>query len=313
VSGERIAIAIPFHRGLSYLKSAIESVLAQTRGEWLLVVRDDRGEPNADAVSRLVRSFADPRIRYDRNPENLGMVANWNRCLDEAETDLVTLLHADDRLLPHYVATMLDVAGAYPDAAAFFCRAQIIGTKGERRFSLPDFAKRLYSPRGRGPIVLRGETALGSLMAGNFIMCPTLCLRRSVLGARCFEKGWSQVQDLEFTGRLLLEGELLVGSRSVAYAYRRHEESATTRQSESLLRFEEEFALFEQIASRAEALGWLDAASISRRARIVKLHLAVRALEDLFAARPRRALTKMRLSLRRSLRTREEDEPSSGV
>ena len=110
--------------------------------------------------------------------------------------------------------------------------------------------------------------------------------------------------DLELTSRLLLDGELLVGTRVAAYAYRRHAESATARQSASLLRFEEEFALFERIAHRALALGWRDAARTSSRAHIVRLHLAYRALGDVFRARPGHALETIRMAMSRSPRAR---------
>ena len=66
-----------------------------------------------------------------------------------------------------------------------------------------------------------------ALMRGNFVMCPTLCFRKSVLGSERFAEEWRQVQDLEFTTRLLMAGREIVGSRRAAYAYRRHPESAT--------------------------------------------------------------------------------------
>ncbi len=295
----RLTIAIPFHRGLDYLRVAIESVRAQTVPDWQLVVADDRGEASSEAVEDLVGSFGDPRIRYRPNPHNLGMVANWNRCLELAETELVTLLHADDRLLPGYAATMLALADRHPEAVALFCGAQIIDAEGRPRFSLADAVKHFFVPGRSGDVVLRGEDSLRVIMAGNFIMCPTLCLRRPVLGARRFEETWRQVQDLELTSRLLLEDETLVGTREVAYAYRRHPENATARQSESLLRFDEEFALFAGVAERAARRGWPRAASVSQRASIVRLHLAYRALRDLLALRFDAAGRELRCLVRR--------------
>ena len=294
MSEPRLDVAIPFYRGLGYLSEAIESVRAQTRGDWRLLVCDDLGEPDRSAARELVASFGDPRIAYARNEAHLGMVGNWNRCLDRAETELVTLLHADDRLLPRYAETVLGLAERFPEAAAVFCAAEIIGPSGERRFSFADAAKALFQPRGSGPLVLHGEPALRALAAGNFIMCPTLCFRRSVLGARRFDPRWQQVQDLELTARLLLEGGTLAGSREAAYAYRRHPESATERQSLSLLRFEEELALLRELARAARQRGWPRAARAAARAWTPKLHLAYRALGDAARGRPRDAAAKLR-------------------
>jgi glycosyltransferase involved in cell wall biosynthesis len=292
-----LTIAIPFYRGLDYLASAIESVLAQKRPDWKLEVFDDSGQ-NGE-IEELMGSYEDPRLAYHRNEQNLGMVPNWNRCIDRAETDLVTLLHADDRLEPDYVAAMLDLAERHADAAAYFCDARIIDAKGRRRFSFADATKAFFVPRGGGEYVLRGEPGVRALMRGNFIMCPTLCFRKSVLGSERFSESWEQVQDLEFTTRLLMRGVSLVGTRRTAYAYRRHERSATSLQSESLLRFEEEFRLFDQVAERAEELGWSDVARLSRRKTIVRLHLLYQVARDAAILRPTKSLAKLGFLLSR--------------
>lgn len=291
-----LTIAIPYYRGREYLRLAIESVRGQEHANWHLLVCDDGAEDleAGRAIEELVASYRDDRLRYHRNQSGPGMVRNWNRCLAMAETDLVSLLHADDRLLPDYASLMLELATAHPEAAAFYCQARIIDADGRRRFSLADTVKRFFLPRGEEPTVLCGEPAVRALMAGNFIMCPTLCFRKSVLGDLRFSPDWRQAQDLEFTTRLLMEGRSLVGSRRAAYAYRRHEGSATSQQSETMLRFDEELRLFDLVANRAEALGWHEAARVSRSKRIVRLHLLYLCLRDLAALQPRAAATKLR-------------------
>lgn len=291
-----LTIAIPFYRGLGYLREAIESVRALNVTEWELTVRDD-GEEESGA-RELVESYEDERLSYRRNERNLGMVANWNRCIDEAQTDLVTLLHGDDRLLPGYADLVLSLASRHPRAAALFCDARIIDSEGAGRFSFADSIKRMFVPRSDGDVVLCGEQALSTLMAGNFIMCPTLCLRKSVLGRRRFSERWKQVQDLDFTSRLLMEGETLAGCREQGYAYRRHRGNATEIQSESLLRFEEEFCLFREVADEAARIGWQNASAVSGRATIVKLHLLFRSIRDLALLRPRQSYRQLRFLAR---------------
>jgi len=278
-----ITFAIPFYDGIEYLRIALESALEQRHVGWHLLVIDDSGRDSG--AEEVVRSYADHRMEYRRNPENLGMVATWNRCLDEAPTDLVNLLHADDALLPGYADLMLDLASRHPQAAAFFCKTEIMDELGDPRFSFADFVKRFLIP-GDGDglaeeIVLQGGESLRDLMAGYFIMTPTLCYRKSTLAGKRFSGRWKQVQDLVFTTDLLLEGHSLVGSRECAYAYRRHGASATSLQSDSMIRFDEEFDAFEEIAARADEMGWGEAARVARRKRIVKLHLLYRAMSEL--------------------------------
>jgi glycosyltransferase involved in cell wall biosynthesis len=271
-----LTVAIPFHRNVDYLRLAIESVRAQEHEDWQAIVCDDGLEDQG--VAELVRSLGDERIGYQRNDGNQGIARSWNLCLDRADTELVTLLHADDLLRPGYIALMLELAAAHPDAVALCCRAEIIGADGRRAFALPDAVKRLYEPGGGDPVELRGESALAAVMAGNFVMCPTLCYRTATLGSRRFEEDWKQVLDLELVARLLMDGERIVFSRAREYAYRRHPEAATAVQSESRLRFDEEVELFGQVAARARTLGWERAAAVASRRRIVRLHLVYRAL-----------------------------------
>ena len=273
---ETLTIAIPFYRRRDYLEEAVASVRAQDRADWQLLVVDDGGIEQD--VEGWLRDLGDARVAYHRNPRNLGMVPAWNLCLERAEGELVTLLHGDALLLPDYASLVLGLAAAYPAAAAFCCEASIIDAGGEPTFSLADAVKPLFRPRGPGPLVVQGEAGLRAIMAGNFIMCPTLCYRRAALGQRRFDPEWKQVQDLDFTSRLLLDGDAIVCSRRKAYAYRRHAGGTTALQSESRLRFDEEFALFDRVAERARERGWERAARVAGRKWPVRLHLLYRAL-----------------------------------
>jgi glycosyltransferase involved in cell wall biosynthesis len=294
---ERLSITIPFYRRRDYLEIAVASALRQSAVHELIVVDDGGCE---QGVQAWLEGLGDRRVAYHRNPENLGMVPTWNQCFDHSSGELVTLLHADDELMPGYAPLMLELAAAHPGAAAFCCDARIIDANGEPTFSLADAVKPLFRRGGPDPLLLEGEEGLRSLMAGNFIMCPTLCYRRARLGTRRFDSQWHQVQDLELTSRIVLDGDAILCSRRVEYAYRRHAEGATARQSESRLRFDEEFALFESVASRAERRGWQAAARVSRSKRIVKLHLLYRALRELLRLRVRSARNWLRYLIEHS-------------
>jgi glycosyltransferase involved in cell wall biosynthesis len=296
-----LTLAIPFHTGADYLRRALVSALQQTNPQWELVVSDDGPEPG---VGDLVRSLGDPRLRYERHPAPHGMAANWNRCLDLARTDLVTLVHADDELLPNYVEVMAKAAPQFPTAAALFCEAVVIGPGGQRRFSFPDWMKGRLRPV-RGVVRLHGEEGLAALLRGNFIMCPTVCYRRSVLRDRRFDEGgWQFAHDFAFFSRLLLDGETLIGLPATAYAYRRHAGNATTRLTETLRRFEEEAALYDQLAAAAAARGWHRAARRGRHKGIIQGNLLFCIAADVLRGRLAAARQKARFlaRLRRTAR-----------
>lgn len=264
-----LTIAIPFHSDVGYLRRAVASVLRQTSDAWRLIIRNDN--PNVD----LGDEFTHPRITCLWAADGRGMVANWNACLDLADTELVTLLHGDDELEPTYVETMLTLAQENPDAAAFFCNAVVIDEQGEPFFSFPDWYKRLLTPDAKNGLVrLQGEPGVRTLLRGNFIFCPSLCFVRRRLGPVRFEPRWQMVQDLELTIRLLCSGETLLGAEASAYRYRRHRANATVAHTASLLRFDEEAALYEVVAQQCAGKGWEAAARMARRKTVLKLNLA---------------------------------------
>lgn len=278
-----ITIAIPYYCGRGLLAEAISSVLAQTSDDWQLVVCDDGGpEPGVD---ELVRGYGDPRLSYVRYDENVGLAGNWNRCLALATTDLVTLLHYDDRLRPDYVARMAAAAGRHPDAATLHSQAAIIDGNGAPTRTLADAVKRLLRPRGAGDIVLDGRSGVKALMRGDFIVCPTTCYRRSRLPAAPFDGNWKMVLDLDLFVRLLLEGQRLVVLRDVLYEYRRHALNTSGELTKSLVRFEEESALHEEVARAADGRGWTEIAKVARAKRMIKSHLLVRIAQDCYHRR----------------------------
>jgi glycosyltransferase involved in cell wall biosynthesis len=289
---ESISFFIPFYSNIPYLLDAIESVRAQEHTAWTLVIVDDHG-PEKE-IPEIISRYSDPRISYVRNEQNLGMVGNWNRCLDLAKSDLVTLLHADDKLHPSYSSEILRLAAKNTNAAAFFTAAQIIDSQGLPAFSLPDAVKKLLVPRhSSGEVLLEGETALTALMGGNFIFCPALCYRKSKIGDKRFDPSWKQVQDLAFTCDLLLEGHTLLGSARRAYQYRRHSNNATVAQTATLLRFHEENRLFNQLAAEFSKRGMLKAANQARARIMMRLNLLYCALSDILHICPKRAFEKL--------------------
>lgn len=271
-----ITFAVPFYSAPEFLRPCIESALRQTRADWELVVVDNK---SAHDVQPLIASFADPRIRYHRSDEHVSMAENWNRALGLARTPLVTLLHADDELLPNYAETMLPLLAKHPDASAAFCAAQIIDGHGQPRASLVDFYKAVIAPRAE-PFVLAGQAGLRVMLRGNIIMCPTLCFRMTRLPLR-FGDTWPIIADMDLTTRLLLNGHSLVGTHTRAFRYRRHAASGTTQGQKNLRMFEEEIALFDALAHEADARGWRDAAAAARAKHVLRARVAVAAAADL--------------------------------
>ncbi len=92
-----VSVCLPTYNGANYIEEALRSILNQTYQDFELLVVDDG---STDATLDIIQSFSDPRIRLYRNPERLGIPANWNRCLELAGGEFVCVFHQDDVMLP---------------------------------------------------------------------------------------------------------------------------------------------------------------------------------------------------------------------
>jgi hypothetical protein len=99
-----------------YIGSSIESVLAQTFGDFELIVVDDQ---STDGTAEIATRFArrDSRIRIEANDRNLGDYANRNRAAALARGTLLKYHDSDDLLYPHCLAAMVAPMLAHPGAA----------------------------------------------------------------------------------------------------------------------------------------------------------------------------------------------------
>jgi hypothetical protein len=80
-----------------------------------VIVGDD-----ADEGAAIASEFDDARLRYEANPERLGMAGNWNRLCDMARGDYLLLLNDDDRLLPGFVGSCVSAFHRMPDLGVVF-------------------------------------------------------------------------------------------------------------------------------------------------------------------------------------------------
>lgn len=105
------SVVIPTYNRASLLDRAVRSVLAQTYGDFELVIVDDN---SSDGTSEMVADYDDPRIVYHKRPKNGGHAAVRNDGIRIAQGRLVAFLDDDDEFIPSF----LDAAHAlWKDAA----------------------------------------------------------------------------------------------------------------------------------------------------------------------------------------------------
>ena len=105
-----LSVCIPTFNGERYLRRCLDSALRQSLRDFELLVVDDG---SADATLDIARAAAarDPRVRVVGNPRRLGLVGNWNRCVELSRGAWVKFLFQDDLLAPRCLEAMLAAAG----------------------------------------------------------------------------------------------------------------------------------------------------------------------------------------------------------
>ena len=111
--GTSVTVGIPTFNRAGLLHQAIESVLKQTYCDFRLIVSDNA---STDQTREAVASFADPRLSYVRAETNIGMIGNFNRLIELADTDFLMLLPDDDCLFPDYLRSVVEVLQQHPRA-----------------------------------------------------------------------------------------------------------------------------------------------------------------------------------------------------
>jgi hypothetical protein len=263
-------IMLPYYGDVSLMQAAVRSVLAQTDPDWRLTVVDDSQVPG---VPEWFAGLGDDRVRYFRNPRNLGVTGNFRRCVELADFAHLTMMGADDIMLPNYVATIRSALAEYPAAAMVQPGVQIINGKGEPSTSLADQAKRyLYAPKVTARRLLGGEKLATSLLRGNWLYFPSICWRTDAVRLVNFREHLSVIQDLALIIDLIRLGEQLVVDPTRCFQYRRHAVSVSSAGALAGSRFVEARAYFVDTSEQLYKDGWPRAARAARRYLSSRLH-----------------------------------------
>lgn len=114
-----VSICIPTYNGAQYLEACLDSVLNQTYRNIEILLVDDQ---STDNTVEIIKRYAaiDNRIRLVKNKQNLGLVGNWNRCIELAGGEWIKFVFQDDLISKNCIERMLGVASI--EHPLIFCR-----------------------------------------------------------------------------------------------------------------------------------------------------------------------------------------------
>ena len=213
-----ISILLPFRNAAETLPEALESLLAQTFGDWeLLAVNDRSHDESAEIVAKL--AARDGRVKLLENRWHRGIVGALETGAAAARTDWIARMDADDISLPSRLERQLEVAESRPDLDVIACGVELISPQGDGMSRYVEWVNSLVSPE--------------EIANARFVECPVIhpsvLIRRAVLleagGYR--EVPWAEDHDLWL--RMLAAGRRIGKTGEVLLRWRDAPDRLTRR------------------------------------------------------------------------------------
>lgn len=149
-----VSVLLPVYNGGSFLKPALESILAQSFTDFECLVLDDGSTDGSGDVAQAV-ARDDARVRVIQR-ENRGLVATLNELFSQARGDLIARMDADDIALPDRFLHQVEFMRAHPDVVCLGGGQILIDERGRRIGPIvppvDDLAIQEIALRGHGSI-----------------------------------------------------------------------------------------------------------------------------------------------------------------
>ncbi|MFA4845408.1 MAG: glycosyltransferase [Patescibacteria group bacterium] len=196
----KLSILMSVWNGERYLRTAVESLLAQTYQEFELLIVNDA---SSDRTSQILHELSqqDPRVRIITNKTNLGLTRSLNRALQDIQSDYVARMDADDIALPDRLEKQVAFLESHPDVGIVGTAYQFIGADNDvigahRRSS------RIYGGQERHPPTQDAQLRR-VLIRYNPFLHSSVMIRKTLLDrVHGYDETYHRAQDYDLWMRL---------------------------------------------------------------------------------------------------------------
>jgi len=227
----RVVLGMTLYNNAAHLSHAIESLLAQTHDDFVLLLLDDA---SADTTPAMAQRYAqqDPRVRYVRHAERQAMIATWREVAELAvaqypSAEYFAWVSDHDWWHPRWLERLMAELDADPSAVAAYPIVRRVSPegadvdKGARRFDMSECGDlpsrwKLFCHEGIGA----GDMVYGLMRIA--------ALRQAGIFRPVLRPDRLLIAELTLRGRIRQVGEVL-------WYRRRSEEASVDRQEKTLL------------------------------------------------------------------------------
>lgn len=125
MSGPRVSVGLPVYNGERYLAETIESLLDQTHKDFEIVISDNASTDRTKEICQKYMAM-DGRIRYHRNPENLGAHANYNQAFLRARGVYFKWASSNDLCGPRFLEACVRALDEHPEVVLAHPRTRLL-------------------------------------------------------------------------------------------------------------------------------------------------------------------------------------------
>jgi glycosyltransferase involved in cell wall biosynthesis len=134
VTAPKVVLGMTLYNNARHLREAADSLLAQTRNDFVLLMLDDGSADETEVIAREYER-RDARVRYIRHQARCGMVPTWREVAEIAvrdypEAPYFAWTSDHDRWHPEWLARLAAVLDAHPDVVLTYPHSPRIDEAG---------------------------------------------------------------------------------------------------------------------------------------------------------------------------------------
>lgn len=170
--GPKVSITMPVLNGERYIRTAIDSIVAQTYNNYELLVIDDG---STDRTQEQLKPYFDKiNIRCLRHPYPWGISRSVNEGIRNSTGEMIAFLDHDDRWMPEMLETQVEYLQSHPDVGMVHSDFQTINGEGDIIEDSVAQCRRRVRPSG---------SVFRQLFMDSFIVANSVLIRKE-----CFDR-----------------------------------------------------------------------------------------------------------------------------
>jgi glycosyltransferase involved in cell wall biosynthesis len=197
--GPRVSIGLPVYNGERYIEETLNSLLVQTYEDFELIICDN---DSGDRTQEICQSYAakDRRIRYVRNPTNLGAAKNYSLTFELSSGEYFRWATCDDLFAPTSLERCVEVLDRELSTILVYPKTKLIDERGQIISEYDDglhlqssrASERFISALGVDLVnviygLIRAASLRKTAMIGNFIGADTALIAELALYGKFWE------------------------------------------------------------------------------------------------------------------------------